>query len=63
MVISARERLILQFLLEDMKEDVTIKQLADIVNVSERTIHRDLKNIEDVLQAFHLKLQKKQEWE
>ncbi len=45
MVISARERLILQFLLEDMKEDVTIK--------------RDLKNIEDVLQAFHLKLQKK----
>ncbi|MCM3217571.1 PRD domain-containing protein [Niallia taxi] len=59
MVISARERLILQFLLEDMKEDVTIKQLADIVNVSERTIHRDLKNIEDVLQAFHLKLQKK----
>ncbi|TRZ36257.1 PRD domain-containing protein [Niallia circulans] len=59
MVISARERLVLQFLLEDMKEDVTIKQLADIVNVSERTIHRDLKNIEDVLQAFHLKLQKK----
>jgi len=59
MVISARERLILQFLLEDMKEDVTIKQLADIVNVSERTIHRDLKNIEDVLKAFHLKLQKK----
>ncbi|PKG21494.1 BglG family transcription antiterminator, partial [Niallia nealsonii] len=59
MIVSARERLILQFLLENVNVETTIKQLADIVNVSERTIHRDFKNIEDILVAFHLKLQKK----
>jgi len=59
MLASARERLILQFLLENIDIETTIKQLADIVNVSERTIHRDLKNIEDIVEAFHLKLQKK----
>ncbi|PKG21497.1 BglG family transcription antiterminator, partial [Niallia nealsonii] len=59
MLVSARERLILQFLLENINIETTIKQLADIVNVSERTVHRDLKNIEDVLKTFHLKLQKK----
>ncbi|MFT8322988.1 MAG: BglG family transcription antiterminator [Bacillus sp. (in: firmicutes)] len=59
MLISARERVILQFLLEGINEEITIKQLAEIVNVSERTIHRDVKNIEDILHSFHLKLQKK----
>ncbi|MED3795034.1 BglG family transcription antiterminator [Niallia alba] len=59
MIISARERIILQILLENIEEEMTIKGIAEHVNVSERTIHRDLKNIEDILEGFHLKLNKK----
>lgn len=59
MIISARERIILQILLENIEEEMTIKGIAEHVNVSERTIHRDLKNVEDILAGFHLKLNKK----
>lgn len=58
MVISARERIILQILLENI-EEMTIKGIAEHVNVSERTIHRDLKNVEDILEGFRLHLNKK----
>lgn len=59
MIISARERLILQYLIEQLEREVTIKDLADLIGVSERTIHRDLKNIDDIIRHFHLKLEKK----
>lgn len=59
MIVSARERLILQYLIEEANQEVTIKELADLIDVSERTIHRDLKNIESVLQDFKLELVKR----
>ncbi|MCP8969636.1 transcription antiterminator [Ectobacillus sp. SYSU M60031] len=36
-----------------------MKDLADHIAVSVRTIHRDLKNVEDILQRYGLQLQKK----
>lgn len=58
MYISARERQILEILLSETNE-LTVKDLADQIGVSGRTIHRDLKNVEDVLQEYNLSLQKK----
>ena len=58
MYISARERQILEILLNETSE-LTVKDLADKIGVSGRTIHRDLKNIEDILEEYHLSLQKK----
>ncbi|MCM3443018.1 BglG family transcription antiterminator [Metabacillus halosaccharovorans] len=59
MIVSARERLIVQLLMEDADQEVTIKELAEQIDVSERTIHRDLKNIESVLHKFNLQLVKR----
>ncbi|WP_338079534.1 BglG family transcription antiterminator [Aquibacillus halophilus] len=56
--ISGRERKILEFLL-NQQDDVTIKHLADSLEVSSRTIHRDLKSVEDILEHFQLNLNKK----
>lgn len=56
--ISGRERKILLHLLTTI-EEVTVKDLAEILEVSERTIHRDLKKIEHTLANYHLKLIKK----
>lgn len=58
MYVSARERLILEMLLEK-KEEVTVKDLAKEMDVSVRTIHRDLKGVEDILKDYHLSLVKK----
>ncbi|MRH44286.1 PRD domain-containing protein [Aquibacillus halophilus] len=58
MYISGRERKILEFLL-NQQDDVTIKHLADSLEVSSRTIHRDLKSVEDILEHFQLNLNKK----
>jgi mannitol operon transcriptional antiterminator len=58
MYISARERQILEILLSESNE-LTVKDLADQIGVSGRTIHRDLKNVEDVLTEYDLSLQKK----
>ncbi|KKI89202.1 hypothetical protein WQ54_26900 [Bacillus sp. SA1-12] len=59
MMVTARERLILQFLMDEANQEVTIKELADHIDVSERTIHRDLKNIEPLLDDFQLALVKR----
>ncbi|WP_368657938.1 transcription antiterminator [Metabacillus halosaccharovorans] len=59
MIVSARERLIVQLLMEEADQEVTIKELAEQIDVSERTIHRDLKNIESVLDKFNLQLVKR----
>lgn len=56
--ISGRERKIVEILLQ-ANEVITIKQLADQLNVSSRTIHRDLKNVEEILATYHLFLTRK----
>jgi len=58
MYISARERQVLEILLNETNE-LTVKDLADQIGVSGRTIHRDLKNVEDILEEYDLTLQKK----
>lgn len=56
--ITARERQILEILLTETDE-TTVKDLADKIGVSGRTVHRDLKNVEDILKEYELSLQKK----
>lgn len=58
MYISARERLILEILLS-REEKVTVESLARELDVSVRTIHRDLKKIEQMLKNYPLVLLKK----
>lgn len=58
MYISARERQVLEILLTE-KDEITVKDLADQIGVSGRTVHRDLKNVEDILMEYDLSLQKK----
>ncbi|KHE66697.1 HTH domain-containing protein, partial [Halobacillus sp. BBL2006] len=58
MYISARERKVIQLLLE-ARHDLPVKQVAEILDVSSRTVHRDLKGIEKILRVHDLTLQKK----
>ncbi len=58
MYITARERLILDKLLGS-SEEVTVKDLSDFIDVSVRTIHRDLKGVEVILKGYQLNLVKK----
>lgn len=58
MYISARERKLLDILLA--KEDgTTVNNLANAMEVSARTVHRDLKGVEDILKEYGLELLKK----
>jgi len=56
--ISSREKLILELLISE-QEDVKIKDLSKKLDVSSRTIQRDLTNLEQTLNAFQLKLIRK----
>ncbi|NQD65713.1 BglG family transcription antiterminator [Bacillus haikouensis] len=58
MYISARERRILEVLLVKEKT-TTVHDLASDLEVSPRTVHRDLKGIEDILKEYGLQLNKK----
>jgi mannitol operon transcriptional antiterminator len=58
MYISARERKILDILLSN-DEEMTVGELARQLDVSNRTIHRDLKGIEHILKDYRLQLVKK----
>lgn len=58
MYITARERQILEILLSTNKE-LTVSDLANEINVSTRTIHRDLKEVEGTLAQYQLSLIKK----
>ena len=58
MYISAREKLIVEILL-DKREELTIKELAEKIDVSPRTVHRDLKGIEPLLKEYDLGLIRK----
>ncbi|WP_240371257.1 BglG family transcription antiterminator [Anoxybacteroides rupiense] len=58
MYISARERKILDILLSNDK-GITVGELAEQLDVSNRTIHRDLKGVEQILTESGLRLVKK----
>lgn len=57
MYVTARERKILEQLFSE-EEKVTIKRVADDLGISTRTVHRDLKGIEQALQDYGLQLSK-----
>ncbi|WP_088105878.1 BglG family transcription antiterminator [Halalkalibacter urbisdiaboli] len=59
MYISARERKILEFLLNTNEDLMTVKDVADELSVSPRTVHRDLKGVEETLREYGLELTKK----
>ncbi|WP_232225534.1 BglG family transcription antiterminator [Oceanobacillus manasiensis] len=56
--ITARVRKMLQVLLQAY-EGITVKEIAATLDVSERTIHRDLKELEDLAKEFQLNLVKR----
>ncbi|OLS35227.1 hypothetical protein BTR22_16475 [Alkalihalophilus pseudofirmus] len=57
MYLSARERHIIQYLIE-AEQGITIKEIADRLNVSTRTIHRDIQGIEQMLTQYELTLER-----
>lgn len=58
MSISSRQRMILDILLAK-EQGITIKEIADEVEVSTRTVHRELDEIEQLLGTYQLKLVKR----
>ncbi|SDC23963.1 transcriptional antiterminator, BglG family [Pelagirhabdus alkalitolerans] len=58
MYISGRERKIIEELLNN-RSGMTIEELASILDVSSRTIHRDLKIVKDIVAEHRLTLNKK----
>ncbi|RKL65850.1 PTS sugar transporter [Salipaludibacillus neizhouensis] len=58
MYVSARDRLILELLIQQ-REGVTVREIANSLHVSERTIHRDLNTFTSLLQPYELVLEKK----
>ncbi len=58
MYMTARERQILEILLST-EHEITVKDLASKIDVSVRTVHRDLKGVEDILKEYDLRLIKK----
>ncbi len=56
--ITARVRRMLQVLLQAY-DGITVKEIAATLDVSERTIHRDLKELEDLAKEFQLNLVKR----
>ncbi|MEW9670450.1 transcription antiterminator [Ammoniphilus sp. 3BR4] len=58
MTVSPRQRIILDILLRE-QEGITIGKIADEVEVSTRTVHRELHDLEDLLEKYSLQLVKK----
>ncbi|MEI3614197.1 BglG family transcription antiterminator [Pseudogracilibacillus sp. SO30301A] len=58
MSITARERKIILFLLQKQAQ-VTVEDVAEALDVSSRTIHRDLKGVEKILLNHRMELDKK----
>lgn len=52
---SEREKLILQILLKN-NEALSIKEIAKATKIKERTLYREIKNLEDSLKSFNLDL-------
>lgn len=58
MNISSRQRQIVDILLRE-PDGITVGQIAEEVQVSSRTVHRELKAIEKLIRSYDLKLEKK----
>lgn len=56
MQISNREKRIIESLLKNPHSFLTIRQIAQDLGVSSRTIHRELKYVEQTLERLHLEL-------
>ncbi|MCY9512118.1 BglG family transcription antiterminator [Paenibacillus larvae] len=56
--IPSRQRGIL-FMLLHREESITVEQIAKELDISPRTVHRELKAIETILDSYRLKLRKK----
>lgn len=60
MFIRNREKSILELLLK-MSGTHTVASLADALHVSERTVNRDMRNVEKILSQYNLKISKNQD--
>ena len=58
MLMSTREKEIIELLIKYYGQYVTIYEIAQQLGVSSRTIHRELKGIETYLQGFNMKLER-----
>ncbi|MDF2634824.1 MAG: modulated transcriptional regulator, MtlR family [Pelosinus sp.] len=58
MNITSRQRMILNILLTET-QGITVNEIAEQIEVSTRTIHRELNDIESLLAAYQLQLTKK----
>lgn len=56
MMISNREKSILKLLSERLHSFLTIHDIAQSLGISSRTVHREMKNVEDTLNKYHLSL-------
>ncbi|GGI13948.1 BglG family transcription antiterminator [Gottfriedia solisilvae] len=57
MYISAREREIIHLILEN-PNGINVHEIAEQIHVSSRTVHRELKGIEKIVEAHHLHFKK-----
>lgn len=55
---NEREKLILQILLKNIGEALSIKEIAEATKIKERTLYREIKNLEDSLQRLGIELVK-----
>jgi mannitol operon transcriptional antiterminator len=58
MNVTSRQRMILNILLTE-EQEITVNEIAEQIEVSTRTIHRELNDIEDLLSVYQLQLVKK----
>ena len=58
MLMSTREKEIIELLIKYYGQYVTIYEIAQQLGVSSRTIHRELKGIETYLQGFNMTLER-----
>jgi mannitol operon transcriptional antiterminator len=58
MNVTSRQRTILNILLTE-EQEITVNEIAEQIEVSTRTIHRELNDIEDLLSVYQLQLVKK----
>ncbi|CAG7914776.1 BglG family transcription antiterminator [Mammaliicoccus sciuri] len=56
MMISNREKSILKLLSERLHSFLTIHDIAQALGISSRTVHREMKSVEDTLNKYHLSL-------
>lgn len=58
MLMSTREKEIIELLIKYYSQYITISEIAQQLGVSSRTIHRELKHIDDYLKDFQIKLER-----